>query len=355
MVSGNILIVWDRIGDYHRARIRALEERAGPGHVFTADFGGNDDLYGWENTEESQQHYVLSSRAVDQLDIWRRVNRFWKLLREKEIQNVAIAGYGRFEYVLFIKLARFKGCRVTLFAESWYGQNRLLNWAKGLFLNMFCHKFLVSGSRARDHFHQQLGIPLDRILTGYSVVDNDHFSVADATAREPILLCVARFSPEKNLGLLISTFLQSKLADSWRLRLIGGGPEEEKLRKLAADSPRVEFAGWVGYADLPGEYARAGYFVLPSTFEPWGLVVNEAMAAGLPVICSVACGCQPDLVAPDCGYSFQAGDAEELSRILNHLPEPDSDPWTQLSRQAKNRIAGFSSAFWANQLLHSFK
>lgn len=355
MARGNILIVWDRIGDYHRARIRALEEQVEAEQVFTADFGGADGLYGWGNSAETGHHFVLSGKPVEKLDLWNRVTRFWKLIREKEIRNVAIAGYGRFEYILFIKLAWMRGCRVTLFAESWYGENVLLNRAKGLFLRLFCHRFFVSGSRAREHFHQRLGIPQDRILTGYSVVDNDHFATPSAIEREPVLLSVARFSPEKNLQLLITAFLRSKLTESWRLRLIGGGPEEKTLRECARGSDKVEFVGWVDYDALPEEYSRASYFILPSTFEPWGLVVNEAMAAGVPVICSDACGCQPDLVPDEANFVFQASDVEQLTDMLNALPGTGSDAWRQQSEQFARRIEAFSCSFWASQLLQSFK
>ncbi|MEX0330174.1 MAG: glycosyltransferase family 4 protein [Puniceicoccaceae bacterium] len=353
--SGNILVVWDRIGDYHRARVRALKELVNEEQVFTADFGGEDGLYGWGRSAESNRHFVLSTKPVEKLDLWNRVRRFWKLLKEKQIRNVAIAGYGRLEYILFIKLAWMRGCRVTLFAESWYGENWLLNRAKGFFLRIFCQRFFVSGSRARDHFHKKLGIPQDRILVGYSVVDNDHFATSGSIRREPVLLSVARFSPEKNLGMLIAAFRQSELASSWRLRLIGGGPEEKALRDAAGGSDRVEFVGWVGYEALPGEYARASAFVLPSTFEPWGLVVNEAMAAGLPVICSDACGCQPDLVDEESGWLFHPCDESALVTVLNGLPMTGTQEWLQMSERSRQRVSQFNCSNWALYLQESFK
>jgi 1,2-diacylglycerol 3-alpha-glucosyltransferase len=351
----NMLIIWDRIGDYHRARIRAMEARLEPGSVFTADFGGADELYGWKSTDASDRHFALSEKPVDQLDILTRVGRFRRLLTEKRISRVAIAGYGRPEYVLFIILARLCGCRITLLAESWYGDNPIKNRIKGLFLRLFCHRFLVSGERARDHFRDKLGIPEDRIQTGYSTVDNDHFSCEPGGPRERVLLSVARFSPEKHLDLLIPAFLGSSLAGTCKLRLIGGGPEKDRLVRLAGDNPAVEFADWVSYDELPREYGRASYFILPSRFEPWGLVVNEAMAAGLPVIVSDACGCQPDLVEEGNGRVFCAGSRESLMDTLERLPEPGTAEWESMSKRSLEIVARFSCEVWASKLILTFQ
>ena len=348
------LIVWDRIGDYHRARLRELEALIGREHLYSADFGGADALYGWKDTGEGERHFVLSRKPVDALDILARVKSFRRIIKTRAIGNVAIAGYGRVEYILFLLLARMMGCRITLFAESWYGSNALKNRIKGWFLRSTCHAFLVSGERSRDHFQRELGVPADRIFTGYSVVDNDHFKTV-GWVRQKVLLCVARFSPEKNHEVLIRAFLKSDLAGTCRLRLIGGGPLESQLKQVAGDSPMVEFAGWVDYQQLPAEYAGASYFVLPSTFEPWGLVVNEAMAAGLPVIVSDACGCQPDLAGAGNGYVFPAEDEAALVGILNNLPEPGSGTWQRMSLRSREIINGFTCRRWAEQLQRSFQ
>lgn len=349
-----ILIIWDRIGDYHRARIAALEQAVGPENVLYADLGGADALYGWNTTGQSDRYFLLSRRPVEQRDLAGRLAAFWRIVRDRGVTRLAIAGYGRPEYVLFILLGRLLGCRITLFAESWYGEGRAKNRLKGLFLRACCHGFLLSGIRAREHFEQRLGIPPWRIFIPYSVVDNDHFAQRSGAPREKIVLCVARFSPEKNLPLLIRSFEASRLAATHHLRIIGGGPQEEALRAAIKDPRRVELAGWVGYRDLPAEYARARFFVLPSRFEPWGLVVNEAMAAGLPVIVSDACGCQPDLVGPANGFVFPAGDGAALTGIFDRIAGLDSLQWEAMSTESRRIIGSLSCTAWARQLVRSF-
>lgn len=351
MKGGPILIVWDRLGDYHRARVEALRQRCPDTLVLTADRGSGDSLYGWDNTAEGEQHAVLSQKPVHEQDREARVRAFWQILQRHRVRNVVLAGYGNLDYVALILAAWARGCRVVLFAESWYPGRVWLDRIKGLFLRACCDGLFVSGVRARDHFQQHLGLGKLPIETGYSVVDNDHFQPAAGRSRQRLLLCVARFSPEKDLATLIRAFRESRLAGKWRLRLIGGGPQEAELRTLASGCPGVEFAGWVGYADLPEEYGQAAWFVLPSRFEPWGLVVNEAMAAGLPVVVSDACGCQPDLVDRCNGHSFSPGNVDGLRSVLDGLEPPGSPEWEARSAASQDRVNTFSCAAWAEHLL----
>ena len=353
--GGKILIVWDRIGDYHRARVRELDNLAGPDQVCTADFGGRDALYGWEGSEDGKRHFVLSPKQVDQRDCFRRCGNFWSILRKRKIRNVAIAGYGRLEYVLFLVLARLLGCRVTLFAESWYGESLVKNRLKGWFLRLTCHRFFVSGQRAWNHFHERLGIPAKRIFSGYSVVDNAHFEGPAERSSPPVLLAVARFSPEKNLDLLVRAFLKSRLAAGWELRLIGGGPDEDSLRSLDDGTARITFAAWIGYADLPAQYARSRAFVLARRFAPWGVGVKEAMAARLPVLVSDACGCMPDLVREgENGFVFKTGNEASLIKVLDRLEGMSGEELTHMGRQSGLVISEFSCQGWAASLIASF-
>ncbi len=90
---------------------------------------------------------------------------------------------------------------------------------------------------------------------------------------------------------------------------------------------------------LLNAYAAADVFVLPSTFEPWGLVVNEAMAAGLPVIASAAVGCADDLIVDgETGVLIEAGSSSELATSMARLAD-DIGLRRAMSRAARRRIA----------------
>ena len=104
----------------------------------------------------------------------------------------------------------------------------------------------------------------------------------------------------------------------------GSGEQEAELRKRAADEniADVTFAGFRQIEELPTYYAAAGCFIHPAIIEPWGLVVNEAMAAGLPVIVSnLPAGALPDLVEARDGMAlwFNPRDADELSAYLTSI------------------------------------
>lgn len=350
--SQNLLLVWDRVGDYHAARFLELERLHTSGKTFLADLAGSDSLYKWDNPVAGHPHYhPLSLLPIDQADAKNRVEAFQRLVEKEQITCVGLAGYGRKEYNQMLIWCRTKGIRVVLFAESWYGNNFLFNKLKGLYLSRLCQGLLVSGERARQHFQQRLGMktPLE---IGYSVVDNVHFEKGQAQKEaRPVLLCVARFAPEKNLATLISAFVQSELAQGWTLKLVGGGPLKEKLQNQAAGHPSVVFADWLSYAELPDLYASASFFILPSSFEPWGLVVNEAMAAGLPIALSEECGCRPDLLGADNGFSFGSGDEKGLIAVLNRISKLDSVALETMGKASRQRIQSFSTQTWAESFL----
>lgn len=350
--TGHILLVWDRAGDYHRSRYEALIAENQLAEVHLADLGAADGLYKWHSETGNKFFHILSSLPVEKRDWMVRFKAFKKILKLHQIQIVGLAGYGRIEYILFILYSWFTGRKVILFAESWYGNSSLKNAFKGFFLGLTCHGFLVSGKRAKHHFEFLLGLPSEKIRTGYSVVDNDHFSGISDVEKEKILLCVARFAPEKNLENLIEAFTQSALIKKgWTLLLVGGGPLKARLLTLAENQSQIKILDWLSYEALPLVYGQASCFVLPSRFEPWGLVVNEAMAAGLPVIVSKACGCGPDLVDEQNGFVFDEQVTPQLSEILNLLANTNEEILKKMGKNSQQKIAAYSPKNWARAFM----
>jgi glycosyltransferase involved in cell wall biosynthesis len=104
--------------------------------------------------------------------------------------------------------------------------------------------------------------------------------------------------------------------------MVGAGEMESDLRRLATElgMSNVYFSGFVNQDALPRIYAVCDIFVLPSEDEPWGLAVNEAMCAALPIIASAEVGCVPDLVQSGVnGRTFAAGDVAGLAGALRAL------------------------------------
>ena len=108
--------------------------------------------------------------------------------------------------------------------------------------------------------------------------------------------------------------------------------------------PNVHFAGFVNQAALPRVYAACDVFVLPSENETWGLAINEAMCAGLPIVASSEIGCVPDLVHDGCnGRTFSAGDVGGLTEALQPLLT-DPELRRRMGESSRNIIARWSYA-----------
>ena len=178
---------------------------------------------------------------------------------------------------------------------------------------------LVAGSRHREYLVSLSVSPAERVFSGYGdVVDNDHFAKGARVARDEsqqwrqrlklprkYFLAVSRFSPKKNSVGLIQAYERvlrvrnpRQRSGSWS-RWLGDGELRQAAQDLSSQlglGDDVLFVGEQCYDILPVYYALASVFVHASTSEQWGLVVNEAMSAGLPILISSACGCSPDLV-----------------------------------------------------------
>jgi 1,2-diacylglycerol 3-alpha-glucosyltransferase len=350
----NILLVWDRMGDYHRARVKAVEEIMGSSSIFTADLGNADNLYHWGSTV-TRNHFCLSTRAAHRFDFQRLIN-FVRLLSEKKIDAVCIAGYGRLEYLFFLIYSKLRGKKVILFAESWYQSSTLTDMIKSGFLRMVGDGFLVSGQRAFDHFTKRLRIPVMKVKIGYSVVDNAHFALkhSKSSDRKKILLCIARFASEKNLTFLINGFGESRMPqEGWELHLVGGGPQKDELlgRIARTKNPSLKLVDWQSYEQLPELYNEAVMFVLPSIFEPWGLVVNEAMAASLPLLLSDRVGSVPDLLKEGKnGWAFNTENRSEFLERLNRISVMTLNQLAEMGKQSEQQIASFSTTLFASNL-----
>jgi 1,2-diacylglycerol 3-alpha-glucosyltransferase len=347
----NILLVWDRMGDYHRARWLALQQVMPQSKVYAADLGSSDALYGWHTTAQHDLYIQLSDKPAPTFD-WKRIIRFGHCLRRYNIGTVCIAGYGRPEYVVFLLYSKLLGKKIILFAESWYGTKGLFNRLKGTFLRACCDGFLVSGKRAYNHFVTQLKQAADMVRVGYSVVNNDHFTTSENRLYgHKIILCVARFVPEKNLELLIKCFQSSVLNNTgWKLHIIGGGPLHSALSSLIQNDA-VLLETWLPYDIIPKKYAEASVFILPSKFEPWGLAVNEAMAAGLPVILSTDVGCEPDLLQEGTnGWKFDSESHEQLQHIFQTISELTADDLAKMGVASSEIIKRYNLSTFANNL-----
>jgi glycosyltransferase involved in cell wall biosynthesis len=214
-------------------------------------------------------------------------------------------------------------------------RNLPFRMAKEAFYRAFIPRFggyLVVGKRAREYY-LHYGARPERMFFVPHFVDNARFrklaaQVDQQALREElrlksdtrILLFVGKFMPKKRPGDLIraARLLQDR-GQTLQVVLVGSGALEADLRALVkAQEVPVHFAGFKNQSELPYYYAGADLLVLPSDGgETWGLVVNEAMACGLPAVVSDTVGCYPDLIDPgETGEVFPMGDVEALADAM---------------------------------------
>jgi glycosyltransferase involved in cell wall biosynthesis len=159
------------------------------------------------------------------------------------------------------------------------------------------------------------------------------------------LLFVGRLVQEKGLLLLVRAL--ERLRDvPIRLVVYGAGPLESELRRNAERLP-IHMAGVAGKEELASAYASGDVFVLPSLYEPWGLVVNEAMASGLPCVVSDAVGSSEDLIAAgETGSVFPSGDVAALAELLRSLAG-DGSLRRRMGVAAQRRMQDWSMSTYA--------
>jgi glycosyltransferase involved in cell wall biosynthesis len=239
-------------------------------------------------------------------------------------------------------------------------------WLKSRVIRL-CSSALVGGAPHADYM-ALLGMPRERIALGYDAVDNDYFDLGSQKTRsrefeirkkhglpEKYFLACARFTPKKNLPRLVEAYAQyRKLGVApWDMVILGDGGGREALVTLCSKlglEKNVHLVGAKPYDELPIYYGMASAFIQASTTEQWGLVVNEAMASGLPVLVSNRCGCARDLVQDGVnGFTFDPYNAEDMTQKMLQLTASGAQ-LSAFGNASQEIIAKWSPQRFANGL-----
>lgn len=270
----------------------------------------------------------------------------YRLLARHDPRIVVLGGYNHPAYWAGFWWARRRGRKVIVIVESHFldrPRRRFTERFKRTLVSR-CDAALVDGTRHRDYV-ASLGLPVEAIFVknGTGPVDLEFFRTeVDRLRPERESLCsrrgiprrnflyVGRFSPEKNIPVLLEAYRRVRAggAGGWGLILVGDGPQRKEIEGIVSSRgiPDVWLPGFRQKEELPLYYSVSDALVLPSLSEPWGLVVIEAMAAGLPVLVSNRCGCFPDAVREGVnGFSFDPSDAGALSGRMETFASGTAD------------------------------
>lgn len=340
-----LAVIFHRLGPYHHARLHAASQLI---DITAIETCAMDNTYDWVEVKGAQgfQRVTLFSSDAQQKaasEVGRRIRR---ALDKAKPAVVAIPGWSAREALAALDWCRSRRRPAIIMSASTAHDKSRTWWKEAIKTRIvkLCAAGIVGGQPHADYM-ARLGMPRDCIFSGYDVVDNDYFArEADAvrrTAKEVRLrlgmprrcfLASGRFVRKKNFGFLIEAYYSYQRhagAKAWDLIILGDGALRRNLeqqRDQLGLTSRIHLPGFKQYDELPAWYGLAGAFVHTSTTEQWGLVVNEAMAAGLPVLVSNRCGCAPDLVEEGRnGFVFDPTDVAALARSMLRMSDSEID------------------------------
>lgn len=280
---------------------------------------------------------------------------------------VWVHGYASLNSLRAITAAHWLGTPVLLRAESWLGdrtRGKGKLFAKSAFLRLlrpFIAATLPIGSHNAVYWQTYFSGHVPQFRVPYAV-DNAFFAERATIEQQrlpelraelgldphrPVILFASKLQQRKGAADLLEAYRRFCESDSVTtppyLVIVGDGEERARLELMCEDAglDGVRFAGFRNQTELPRFFALADIFVLPSRHEPWGLIVNEAMAAGCPAIVSSEVGAGTDLVSDGQeGFTFPAGDVSALTSVL-HRCFDGSTCLNCMGARAANRMQGW--------------
>jgi len=288
--------------------------------------------------------------------------------------NPEVIVCGGYNYLALWQAQRWalrRGVRFLLWSESnALDARQNFPWveaAKRTFIQS-CDGYVVPGASAAEYL-KSFGVAPERISVASNAVDVERFSNgAEQARRDPglrqrlglprrYLLYVGRFVRAKGVLDLLAAYatLPEGIRRDVGLVLVGDGEEREELIRCSRNifPGEVLFPGFLQRDELSAYYALAEALVFPTHSDPWGLVVNEAMACGLPVIVTDVAGCVAGLVRDgENGYVVGASDAEGLSQAMERLlSAPDLQK--QMGHRSREISSRFTPQAWADGLVRA--
>ncbi|MFT5142324.1 MAG: 1,2-diacylglycerol 3-alpha-glucosyltransferase [Rhodothermales bacterium] len=335
------VIQWPRLGPYHIARLRATQtllSREGI-ELIALETASTDSVYAWreENREESfERVQVFPGRTFESIAPAEMHAGVTQALNRIAPDAVAIHTYSFPDSRACVNWCRENRKGAVVMTDSKADdapRSAPREWIKGSLLSAY-DAAVTAGSSSRDYL-MSLGVGEAGIQLGYDVVDNAYFSGRAAVASRPAdtgstpyFLASNRFIARKNLDVLLAAFAryrtQAELESRtpWNLVMLGDGAQRAQLEALAGSG--VFFPGFRQIDELPAYYAHAGAFVHTALVDQWALVINEAMASGLPIIASTGAGATRDLVRDGRnGFSFSPTDGEALTDRMTEMATAD--------------------------------
>ncbi|TLD69941.1 glycosyltransferase family 4 protein [Phragmitibacter flavus] len=354
-----LAVLFDHFGPYHLARLGAA---AGFFRVTGIEFSTLSKDYAWNRCEHGDLK-IISMRTSNAAGSDNGINvpfreRLNTTLSQLNPDVVAIPGWSSKEALVALHWCMNRGVPSIMMSESNAHDEPRVEWKEWIKKSIVAcsSSALVGGSSHRQYLHC-LGMPGSQIALGYDAVDNDFFNRRSINIQETSpgnstgsFLASARFIEKKNLLRLLEAYkvyrtrgtADGNSSSLWNLTILGDGPLRENLEHQVSElalGSFVSLPGFLQYDELPDYYAKASAFIHASTTEQWGLVVNEAMASGLPVMVSNRCGCANDLVVDGAnGFVFDPYDTQSIADCLTLMASLTEAKLAEMGRRSRELI-----------------
>ena len=327
------VVLNDTMGDYHHFRLVCANDHL---NCKAIQFSSIDHTNFWDGSKELNKDIVtlFNKKPITEIDKFKIKKRLFEVLDDINPDVVILSGWDAIPSLLALLWATNNDKPTVIISESQkhdFKRTPIKELLKRLLLKLIDSAF-VGGINQRSYL-MELGFEEHKIFEGCDIVDNEFFSleskpedIENLNLPNQFFLTSCRFVEKKNLKTLIEAFSTiSPAYPDWSLVLAGDGPLKDELKSLTIKSnisDKVYFPGYLDYTEMKHSYAAASCFVLPSTTEQWGLVINEALASGLPVLCSENVGSAPNLLSgKHVGYMFDPFSSEDLENKMMTIVE----------------------------------
>lgn len=362
-----VAILFANYGPYHIARIESAYHfcQSKGWSVFGIELARTEEEYPWQTKAENFPCDIIPVINDCPLEKTKKKQLFLKLLailNQTHPDAIAISGYSRPSMLITLLWCIWHRKPAILLSETTeYDEPR--SWWKEIIKSLLIKRYKAAlvGGKPHKRYLAKLGMRLDAIFYGYDVVGNNIFHpnlirTLPRPLATPYFLAINRFVTKKNLPFLISSYAAYRQAagtDSWDLVLCGDGELRSQIEQKIIDlnlQDYVHLTGFLQQEQMLPYFAHAKCFIHASIQEQWGLVVNEAMAAGLPVLVSNRCGCYEDLIIDGInGFGFDPENKEELINLMVKMSS-EAVNLESMGQACLNHIAKYSPDYFTQGL-----
>lgn len=236
------------------------------------------------------------------------------------------------------------------FDNQWSGSLKqiMASWMRFYFIKPYFNYAWVPGI-LQEKFASKLGFDKEHILKGFYSADVALFNNVYNSSKpcNKRFIFSGRYYDFKGLTDLWSAFikLQNESPNDWELWCLGTGDI------IPIEHPKIKHFGFVQPEQIPNIMKQTDVFILPSKFEPWGVVVHEFAAAGFPLICSDCVGAATAFLQNDInGYTFKAGDVEHLKKLMSKFIEMSDQDLNKMGAHSHSMAQQISPQTWVKTL-----